>query len=269
MSRAGDPESEYVDCGSARRSEPPRREPFRWTAARDLPRRGRITAGIALAVAALAAVGYAGFFTDDPRWPTGCGIDGHPGWCMHASQAMTDPAMTELLVSYCPGLAGADPDELAPQPLSRISIAGDSSLSRTSGLPGAGAEDALLGVRGAGAWVTRAVGGPEDGRIQVRCQGSRGPVPDLVLAASQVESTLAAIRGKDRVIDFGQVAHRTAASLSTQRPSDASFGYFTCETSHVDLRQPRAASTFTCRTELYAAEGKGSYVSTYTVSAFL
>ena len=81
-----------------------------------------------------------------------------------------------------------------------------------------------------GAWVTRAVGGPEDGRIQVRCRGSHGRIPSLVLEASQVDATLAAIRGKDRVIDFGQVARRTADTLWRQRPFDASFGYFTCDT---------------------------------------
>jgi hypothetical protein len=183
---------------------------------------------------------------------------------------MTDPAMAELAASYCPGLAGANLGKVAPQPLSRISIAGRGSLARTTGQPDRGTEDALIGVRGgAGAWVTRAVGGPEDGRIQVRCQGSRERIPDLVLEAAQVESTLAAIRGEDRVIDFGQVARQTAAALSMKRRSDASFGYFTCDTSKIDLRRPRSASTFTCLTEIYAAEGKGSHVSTYTVSAFM
>ena len=262
-------ESEYLDSRSTRTSGPPRRSASRWTARRHLPRKRKIAAGLALAVAALTTAGLMGFFSDDPHWPTGCGVDGHPGWCTDPSQAMTDPAMTELVGSYCPGLARADPGELAPQPLSRIDIAGGSSLARTTGRPDRGTEDALIGVRGAGAWLTRAVGGPEDGRIQVRCQGSRGRVPGLVLEASQVESTLAAIRGKDRVIDFGQVARRTAASLWIQRASDASFGYFTCDTSGIDLRRPRAASTFTCMTEIYAAEGKGGHVSTYTVSAFM
>jgi hypothetical protein len=263
-------ESEYIDFGSAQPCGAPRRSSSRWTAPRDPPIKRKIAAGLALAVAAVAAAGLTGLFSGDPHWPTGCGVDGHPDWCTDASQAMTDPAMAELVGSYCPGLAGTDPADLAPQPLSRISIAGHSSLARTSGQPDRGTEDALIGVRGgAGAWVTRAVGGPEDGRIQVRCQGSREGVPGLVLEAPQVESTLAAIRGEDRVIDFGQVARRTAASLSIQRPSDASFGYFTCDTSKIDLRRPRSASTFTCLTEIYAAEGKGSHVSTYTVSAFM
>ena len=262
-------DSEYLDVGSARPFGPPRRSPSRWTALRDLRRKRRIAAGLALAVAAVAAAGVHGFSSDEPGWPTGCGVEGHPGWCTDASQAMTDPAMAELVGSYCPGLAGADPGELAPQSLSRISIAGRTSLARTSGQPDRGTEDALIGVRGAGAWVTRVVGGPEDGRVQVRCQGSRGGVPGLVLEASQVESTLAAIRGEDRVIDFAKVARRTAASLWMQRPSDASLGYFTCDTSKIDLRRPRAASTFTCLTEIYAAEGKGGHVSTYTVSAFM
>lgn len=261
-------ESEYLDFGTARKFGPPRRSPSRWTALRDLSTKRKIAAGLALAVGALAA-GLTGLSSDDPHWPTGCGVDGHPGWCANASQAMTDPAMAELVGRYCPGLAGADPGELAPQPLSRIGIAGRGSLARSSGQPDRGTEDALLGVRGAGAWVTRAIGGPEDGRIQIRCRGSHGRIPGLVLEASQVESTLAAIRGEDGVIDFGQVARRTAASLRMQRPSDASFGYFTCDTSKIDLRRPRAASTFTCLTEIYAAEGKGSHVSTYTVSAFM
>lgn len=258
--------SEYLDFGSARPIGPLRQSASRWT---DLPRKRKIAAGLALAVAALTAAGLNGFFSNDPNWPTGCGADGHPGWCTHASQAMTGPAMTELVRSYCPGLAGADPGEVIPQPLSRMSIAGRSSLARTSGQSDRGTEDALIGVRGAGAWVTRTVGGSEDGRIQVRCQGHRERIPDLVLQASQVESTLAAIRGDDRVIDFGQVARRTATSLWLQRPSDASFGYFTCDTSKIDLRRPQAASTFTCLTEIYAAQGKGGHVSTYTVSAFL
>jgi hypothetical protein len=176
--------------------------------------------------------------------------------------------MAELVGSYCPGLAGATSDELTPQPLSRISIAGRSSLARTSGRPDRGTEDALIGVRGAGAWVTRAVGGPEDGQVHVRCRGSRERLPGLVLEASQVESTLAAIHGEDGVIDFGRVARRTAAVLQRQRTSDPSFGYFTCDTSDIDLRRPRAAGTFTCVTELYAAEGKGGHVRTYTVAAF-
>lgn len=91
-------------------------------------------AGLALAVAALST-GFAEFFSDDPHWPTGFGVDGHPGWCTDASQALTDPAVAQLVASYCPGLAGADPAELAPQSLSRISIAGPSSLARTSGQP--------------------------------------------------------------------------------------------------------------------------------------
>jgi hypothetical protein len=261
-------ESEHLDFGGARPFGAPRRSSSRWTALRDPPMKRKIAAGLALAVAALAAAGLTGSFSADPRWPTGCGVDGHPGWCTDASQAMTDPAMAELVGSYCPRLAGADPGELEPQPLSRISIAGRSSLARTSGQPDWGTEDALIGVRGAGAWVTRTVGGPDDGQLQVRCQGSRERIPGLVLEASQVESTLAAIGGEDRVIDFGQVARRTAASLWTQRPS-ASFGDFTCDTSKIDLRRPRTASTFTCLTEIYAAEGKGGHFSTYTVSAFM
>ena len=141
-------EWEHLDFGSARPSGPPR-SPSRWTAPRDLPIKRRIAAGLTLAVAALAAAGLTGLFSDDPHWPTGCGVDGHPGWCTDASQAMTDPAMAELVGSYCPRLAGADPGELEPQPLSRISIAGRSSLARTSGQPDRGTEDALIGVRGA------------------------------------------------------------------------------------------------------------------------
>ena len=258
-------ESEYLDFGSARPPGSPDRSPWGWAAWRDLPRGWKIAAGLALAGAA-AAAGLTGF-SDDPRWPTGCGVDGHPGWCTDASQAMTDPGVAQLVVSYCPGLAGADPAELAPQPLSRISIAGGGSLARTSGQPDRGTEDALIGVRDAGAWVTRTVGGPEDGQLEVRCRGSRGRVPSLVLEAAQVESTLAAIRGQDRVIDFGQVARRTADSLWRQRPSDASFGYFSCDTSEIDLRRPEAESTFTCLTEIYTALGKGGHVSTHTVSA--
>jgi hypothetical protein len=262
------PEPEYLDLGGARSFVPPRRSPSRWSALRDLSWKPKVAAGLALAVTALATAGLTGLFSHDPRWPTGCGVDGHPGWCTDASRAMADPAMAELVGSYCPRLEAADPGELAPQPLSRIGIAGHSSLARTSGQPDRGTEDALIGFRGAGAWVTRAVGGPDDGKIQVRCQGSRERIPRLVLEASQVESTLAAIRGENGVIDFGEVARRTAASLSMRRHSDASFGYFTCDTSSIDLRRPRGASTFTCLTEIYAAEGKGGRVSTYTVSAF-
>lgn len=260
-------ESEHLDFGSARRRlEPPRRSPSRWTALRHVPMQWKITVGVAIAVAALAAAAFTGRLSKDPRWPTGCGVDGHPAWCTDVSQAMIDPGTAELVTSYCPGLAGVDPEELTPLPLSEISIAGHSSLARTSGQPDRGTEDALIGIRGAGAWVTRAVGGPEDGQVRIRCHGSPEPIPSLVLSASQFDSTLAAIRGEEGVIDFGKVARRTAALLRRQRTSDPSFGYFTCDTSMVDLRRPRGASTFTCLTELYAAEGKGGHVSTYTVS---
>ncbi len=261
-------EPEYLDFGSARPSRPPRRSPSWWTSLRDLPRRGKIAAVLPLAAAALAT-GLSGLFSVDPHWPTGCGVGGRPGWCTDPSEAMTGPAVARLVASYCPGLAEADAAELAPQRLSRISIAGRNTLARTSGQADRGTEDALIGARGAGAWVTRAVGGPEDGRIQVRCRGSRENVPSLVLEASQIESTLAALRGEDGFIDFGQVARRTAASVWRQRPSDASFGYFTCDTSEVDLRRPRADSTFTCLTEIYTAEGKGGHMSSYKVSAFV
>ena len=182
---------------------------------------------------------------------------------------MTGPEVAQLVASYCPGLVGADPADFAPQPLSEIGVAGGDSLARTSGKPDRGTEDALIGVRSARAWVTRAVGGPEDGRVEVRCQDDRDRVPSLVLEAEQVESTLAAIRGEGRVIDFGEVARHTARSLWRERPSDTSFGYFTCDTAGIDLRRPRAGGTFTCMTEVYAAEGKGGYVSTHTVSDLL
>lgn len=216
-------------------------------------------AGVALAVAALAVV----LVSRDAAWPSRCGVDGHEDWCGAPSAAMTGSALASVVRGYCPGLTSASAD-VEPQPLSLANLGSRDTLAKVTGSSAAGTEDALLGRPSSFSWVTRWVGGPNGGRVELRCPGGTGQVPGLRLAADQFRSTVAAARGRRSRLDFRAVAMTAVRSQSLQRR--VSFGFTTCDTSAVDLQHLTPGSTFRCLVEAYYPQGVGAYPVTYRVT---
>jgi hypothetical protein len=215
---------------------------------------------VTVAVAAVLVV------TRDPDWPTRCGVDGRSEWCGQASRRMTDPSLATVVSDYCPGLAGSETSTVVPQPLSLADLGGEDALARTTGTPGSGTEDSLLGLPSSFSWVTRWVGGDNDGRVELRCPGMTEAVPSLRLAEDQFRSTVAASRTSEgRHIDFAAVAE---SSVRTAAPdSGVSWGFMTCDTTAVDLADLAEGETFACQVEAYSPEGKGLYRFGYRVTS--
>jgi hypothetical protein len=226
---------------------------------RSRTRRPWLVAGL---VALVLAASAAWTLTRRSDWPTGCRVGGHPEWCAEPSGAMTDPAMTGLVRDYCPGLAGIPHEDVVPQPLSELDLADDQTFARISGSTDQGSEDALLGRPGNLAWVTRW----RDGLVEVRCPGSSATTPSLRLEAGQFRSTVAAADLTDgRQVDFAEVASQSVAEVSADRPSDVSYGFFSCDTGGIDLDAPVVGDTFSCALEVFRVQGQGGYRTSYRI----
>jgi hypothetical protein len=57
-----------------------------------------------------------------------------------------------------------------------------------------------------------------------------------------------------------------AAVRSDSPQRRVSFGFLTCDTTAVDLGQPRPGSTFRCLVEAYRPQGMGAYRVTFRVT---
>ncbi|MGI8900108.1 MAG: hypothetical protein ACR2HA_04115 [Nocardioides sp.] len=246
-------EGDWLDTHPERRSRP-------------VLTRVLVLGGLAAAVA-VGGVALAALVLDrDPDWPTRCGVDGRSEWCGQASRRMTDPALAAVVGDYCPGLAGSQPTTVVPQPLSLADLGAEDALARTTGSPESGTEDSLLGVPSSFSWVTRWVGGDNDGRVELRCPGMTEAVPSLRLAEDQFRSTVAASRTSEgRHIDFAAVAESSVRTVAPD--SGVSWGLMTCDTTAVDLADLAEGETFACQVEAYSPEGKGLYRFGYRVTS--
>jgi len=230
--------------------------------------RRRRLAVIGLAVAVLTVIGLAGVRSWQERstWPTDCRVAANPSWCAEPSDAMTDPAMVTLVRDYCPWLADTAAEQVVPQPLEALGLAGPGTYATTSGDETNGTEDALLGRPGAVAWLTRWVGGQADGRVELRCPGQTATVPGLRLEQDQFRSSVAAAVSADgRNIDFAEVARQSVSKASSSRPTGVSYGFIGCDTDGIDLAGPAVGETFECVMQIYAPEGQGAYPLEYRV----
>jgi len=220
---------------------------------------------VALLVAA-GAVNLVRELREDRSWPTDCGIDGHDDWCATPSEEMTDARLAAVARAHCPALAGLPAADVVPQPLGLIGPPNSKARACTTGSPSDGTEDALLGQSARLSWVTRQVGGSDDGQVQVSCPDDSRTTAGLELEADQLGSTVAAINGVDRRIDFGAVAEDIVGAAAGDGQPGVSLGFLSCDTSGVQLTHLRAGSTFSCAVELYSSIGRGSYHATYQVT---
>jgi hypothetical protein len=239
--------TDWLDSGPARQ-----RRPRAWR-----------LAGLATAVAVALATLVVVLVSRNPAWPSRCGVEGHEDWCRSTSVEMAGSALAAVVRGYCPGLRPGAGD-VEPQPLSLADLGSPDTLVRVTEDPTAGTEDALLGRPESFSWVTRWVGGPEGGRVELRCPGGTSRVPGLRLAADQFRSTAAAARGTPRRLDFRAVARAAVRSQTPQRR--VSFGFLTCDTRSVHLAHPRAGSRFRCTVEAYWPQGMGAYPQTFMVT---
>jgi hypothetical protein len=229
---------------------------------------------VVLALVAAAIVVAAVWVTmraaDDRRaeaeWPGGCGVDGNKHWCARPSGAMTAGSLTSVVRAWCPRLADTAPADLVPQPLALAELGGGASLASTDGNRSRGREDALLGRRTEFSWVTRWVGGPSDGQVEIRCPGSTHVVSGLRLSAGQLRSTVAARTGaRSPYVDFVKVAHAALAEANPRH--DLSFGSLACDTSPVDLVDPQPRRRFTCQWDGYGPPGKTVLTAEFEITA--
>ncbi|CAN5294437.1 hypothetical protein BH18ACT9_BH18ACT9_00310 [soil metagenome] len=228
-----------------------------------VPGRRLLIVGAVLSVAVAAAVTA---FTRDSGWPTHCGVDGHQDWCGAPSRTMTDDSLAEVVHDYCPGLADTESTTVVPQPLSLAELAGPDTMARTTGSQDVGREDSLLGRPTSFAWVTRWVGGRNDGRVDLRCPGATTIVPALRLQSDQFRSTVAASGGSagGAHLNFAAAAESAIRIVSPQR--SVSFGFFTCDTAAIDLEHLQPGASFGCQVEAYWPQGQGLYRVDYRVS---
>jgi len=225
-----------------------------------------VLGGLAASVAVGTGVVAVLVLDRDPDWPTRCGVDGRSEWCGQASRRMMDPALAAVVGDYCPGLAGSQPTTVVPQPLSLADLGAEDALARTTGTPGSGTEDSLLGLPSSFSWVTRWVGGENDGRVELRCPGMTETVPSLRLTEDQFRSTVAASGARDgRHIDFAAVAESSVRTVAPD--SGVSWGFIACDTTAIDLADLTEGETFACQVEAYSPEGKGLYRFGYRVTS--
>ncbi len=219
-----------------------------------------------LTVVLVATVLVASSTTRESDWPTQCGVDGHPNWCARPSAAIADVSIVTLVHTYCPSLSDTLVGEVVPQPLSQLDLADENTLARTSGSAGNGSEEVLLGGPGSFSWVTRWVGGEQDGLWEVRCPGDARTTPSLRLEADHLKSTVAASQSAEgRHVDFGDVAKQLVAFMPKGRAPDVSFGFLECDTGSVELTRPKVGDTFSCAVEVYSQLGKGVRRAGYQV----
>ncbi len=202
----------------------------------------------------------------DDDWPTSCGIDENPDWCAEPSAAMTDPDLAALAQAHCPALADLDPSQVVPQPLTPIGPSNSEVVARTTGTVTDGSEQSLLGRPGMLSWVTRQVGGEDDGRVRISCLDGAGNTPGLQLEAEQFRSAVAAIGGNERRVDMAAVAQDITTTAHQGDHTGSSFGFLTCDTGSLDLDSPRVGRTFSCAVEVYGWHGLGAYRATYRVT---
>jgi len=216
-------------------------------------------------VAVTVGVNLVGRPFPDRTWPTACGIDGHPDWCARPSSEMTDSGLAALARAQCPALAGLEPADVLPQPLTSIGPPNRKTLALTSGTAENGSEEALLGQPGRVSRVTRQVGGKEAGRVRLSCPGAAKSAPGVQLDADQVRATTAStIDG--RRIDFGKVAKETAGITRGHNRTNVSFGLLSCRTGALELTRPQVGRTFSCAVQVYSSYGLGAYRVTYRVT---
>jgi hypothetical protein len=152
-----------------------------------------------------------------------------------------------------------------PQPLALIGPPDSRARARTSGTSADGSEDALLGQPARLSWVSRHVGGTEDGQVRISCPDDSRTTAGLQLDAGQLRSTVAAVNGHRR-IDFGKVAEDIVGAAAGHDPGGVSFGFLSCDSSDLQLTRLQAGSTFSCSVEVYSSIGRGSYRASYRVT---
>ena len=218
---------------------------------------------VALLVAASALLPSS---EENPAWPTDCLVDGRTDMCAEPSAAMTEQTMLTVVREYCEKLSTTPLSSVVPQPFSRLDLASDEVYATTSGSEEEGTEDALLGTSKHVAWVTRSVGGERDGAVDLRCLGSKPRSTSVRLREDQFESTVAAMTQPDTGrINFADVAKRSVDSLVNWRGTDVAFGYTTCNTTGMDLRDLPRGRVFSCITEIYGAVGQSALITSYRV----
>lgn len=217
-------------------------------------------------VAVLGGVNAVKEVVPDRSWPTGCGIDGHANWCARPSAVMTGQDLAVLAQASCPAMSGVEPRDVVPQLLTPIGPPDRRTRALTSGTVTNGSEQALLGRPGRVTWVTRQVGGPDDGRVRVSCPGAARTAPGLRLDAEQVRAVVASRTGEGRGIDLTRVAREMAGTARGPDRRGVSFGFVTCDTRSLDPTRRQVGERFSCAVEVYGALGQGAYRATYRVT---
>jgi hypothetical protein len=177
---------------------------------------------------------------------------------------MAGPALASVVRDYCPGLAGSAVSSVVPQPLDLADLGGHGARAQISGSRRSGTENALLGRPTSFAWVSRKVGGPGSGVVELRCVSRAGMTPALHLTGDQLRSTISAVGGGGGALSLARVAEFAVRSLPER--SSVSFGFLRCDTHEVDLAAPKPGQRFVCNLQVYWRQGEGGYRLAFRVT---